>query len=72
MLSDPSVNDLMAKVGNRYEVALAVATRARQIAKQRIIDDSDEISDTVDIAANELADGKIRVKQLVTIEEEKE
>lgn len=72
MLSNPSVGDLMDKVGNRYEVALAVATRARQIAKKRIADESDDISDTVDIASKEIAEGKIRIKQIDTKEEEKE
>ena len=36
MLAKPSANDVMPKVGTRYEVAVAVAKRARQIAERRI------------------------------------
>ena len=33
MLAKPSVNEVMPKVGTRYELAIAVAKRARQIAE---------------------------------------
>lgn len=58
MLSKPSVGDLEGKFGNRYEVSLAVAKRARQIAKKRLEEGSENISDTVDVASKEFEEGK--------------
>ena len=68
MLSKPSVGDLEEKIGNRYEVSLAVAKRARQIAKRRLEEGSEDISDTVDSATKEIESGKTEV----TINKEEE
>jgi dTDP-4-amino-4,6-dideoxygalactose transaminase len=36
MLSNPNVSEIMPKVGNRYESALAIAKRARNIEARRV------------------------------------
>ena len=58
MLAKPSVNDIMGKIGTRYEVALAVAKRARQISNKRIEEGDPDISDPVDVASKEIDSGK--------------
>lgn len=63
MLSNPNVNQIMPKVGNRYESALALAKRARKIAQNRIEEGSTDIRDTVDVAGEEIVDGKVYVKK---------
>lgn len=61
MLSKPSVNEMMKKIGNRYEVALTVAKRARQISARRLEEGDLDISDPVDVASNEINEGDINV-----------
>ncbi|MBR6613917.1 MAG: DNA-directed RNA polymerase subunit omega [Clostridia bacterium] len=61
MLAKPSVNDVMPKVGTRYEVALAVAKRARQISNKRVEEGDPDISDPVDVATKEIDAGKVTV-----------
>ncbi len=63
MLSKPNVSEIMPKVGNRYETALAIAKRARTIEKRRVIEGSDDIRDAVDIASEEIAEEKVYVKK---------
>lgn len=62
MLSDPNVKKIVPKVGNRYEAALAIAKRARDIETRRLIEEDPDIKDAVDIAANEIVEGKVVVK----------
>ena len=62
MLSDPNVKKICPKVGNRYEAALAISKRARDIAQKRYEENDPEIKDPVDIASEEIADGKAFVK----------
>lgn len=61
MLSDPNVNKIMPKVGNRYESALAIAKRARNIEARRLAEHSTDIKNTVDVAAQEIVAGKVLV-----------
>lgn len=63
MLSDPNVSKIAPKVGNRYEAALAVAKRAREIEKERLEQENPDIKDAVDIAAEEIASEKVYVKK---------
>lgn len=63
MLSNPNVSQIMPKVGNRYESALAIAKRARNIENRRIIEGDQDITDAVDVAAKEIAEGKVKVKK---------
>lgn len=63
MLSNPNVSEVMPKVGNRYESALAIAKRARDIEKRRVIEGSNDIRDAVDIAAEEIAEENVYVSK---------
>ena len=62
MLSDPNVKKIMPKAGNRYQSALVIAKRARNIENRRVIEGDSCIKDAVDIAAQEIVDGKVLVK----------
>lgn len=62
MLSDPNVKKILPKVGNRYEAALAIAKRARDIENRRVIEGDPEIKDAVDIAAEEIVNENVYVK----------
>lgn len=66
MLAKPSVDEVMPKVGTRYELAIAVAKRARQIAERRIEEGDPDITDAVDIATREIAEDKVRVEKEAT------
>lgn len=63
MLSNPNVSQIIPKAGNRYESALAIAKRARNIENRRIVEGDKDITDSVDIAAKEIAEGKVKVKK---------
>ena len=63
MLSNPNINEIMPKVGNRYESAIALAKRARKIAKNRLVEGSDDIRDAVDVAGEEIENEKVYVKK---------
>ena len=63
MLAKPSVDEVMPKVGTRYEIAIAVAKRARQIAERRIEEGDPDITDAVDIATREIAEDKVKVEK---------
>lgn len=63
MLSDPNVKKIMPKAGNRYEAALAIAKRARDIAQKRYEEGSTDIKDPVDVASCEIAEEKVFVKK---------
>ena len=75
MLSDPNVKKIMPKAGNRYEAALALSKRAREIEERRFEKGQRDIHDAVDLAAIEIIEGKTRVKingKYVVNEEETE
>ena len=57
MIVKPSVSELLTKANNRYELVIATARRARQIAEDKENKDEKEES-PVTIAANEIAEGK--------------
>jgi len=63
MLSKPNINELIKKAGNRYEVALAIAKRARTISQRRLERGDANIKDTVDLAATEIYEEKALVKK---------
>ena len=67
MLAKPSVNEVMPKVGTRYELAIAVAKRARQIAERRIEEGDPDITDAVDVATREIAEDKVKVEKEATV-----
>ena len=63
MLANPGVKETVGKVGTRYETAIAVAKRARQIAERRIEEGDPDITDPVDVASHEIAEDKIKVEK---------
>lgn len=61
MIVKPTVGELLTKAQNRYELVIATARRARQIAqgdepKTNVKEDS-----PVTLAANEIAEGKVTI-----------
>ena len=63
MMVKPTVKELLTKVDNRFGLVVATAKRARQIASgDEVLINTDEES-PVTIAANEIAEGKVTVKE---------
>lgn len=59
----PTVKELLTKVDNRFGLVIATAKRARQISDgDDILVDTDEEA-PVTIAANEIAEGKVAIKE---------
>ena len=61
MLVKPNINELLEKIDNRYQLVLAIAKRARQLA------DGDESltkikeESRVSVAAHEISEGKVYI-----------
>ncbi len=62
MLSKPNVKEIMPKAGNRYQAALALSKRARNIEERRVSEGDKDIHDAVDLAAEEIVEEKAYVK----------
>lgn len=63
MMVKPTVKELLTKVDNRFALVIVTAKRARQIAEgENILIDTDEEA-PVTIAANEISEGKVTVKE---------
>lgn len=63
MMVKPTVKELLTKVDNRFGLVVATAKRARQIASgDEVLINTDEEA-PVTIAANEIAAGKVTVKE---------
>lgn len=61
MMVKPTVHELLTKVSNRYELVVATAKRARQLADgQEALTNKKEAS-VVTLAATEIAEGKVNV-----------
>ena len=61
MIVKPSVQELLTKSKNRYELVIAASKRARQIANgDETLTDVNERS-VVTLAANEIAEGKVKI-----------
>ncbi len=62
MIVKPSVSELLTKANNRYELVIATARRARQIATgAKPLTEVKEES-AVTLAANEIAEGKVVIE----------
>ncbi len=73
MLAEPTIDKILEKSGkSRYETALLIAKRAREISAKRLETDSDEILDPVEVATYELMNGDIEFVDKDKLEEEKE
>ena len=61
MIQKPTVKELLERADNRYALVIATSKRARQIAKgDEAKVDIDEKS-PVTLAANEIAEGKVKI-----------
>ena len=68
MIVKPTVAELLTKAKNRYELVIATARRARQIASGDEPLTNVKEESAVTLAANEIAEGKIQIIE----EEERE
>ncbi len=61
MMVKPSVSELLKKADNRYELVIATARRARQIAQGDKAKTDVKEESPVTKAANEIAEGKVEI-----------
>lgn len=72
MLAEPTIDKILEKSGkSRYQTALLIAKRAREIAAKRLETDSDDIVDPVEVATYELVNGDIEFLDKDKLDEEK-
>lgn len=62
MMVKPSVSELLTKANNRYELVIATARRARQIAAGAEPKTDVKEESPVTLAANEIAEGKVKIE----------
>lgn len=62
MMVKPTVNELLEKVNNRYELVVATSKRARQLAKGDSALTSKKEASVVTLAADEIAEGKVYIE----------
>lgn len=62
MIVKPSVSELLTKADNRYELVIATARRARQIAEGAKVKTDVKAESPVTLAANEIAEGKVTIE----------
>ena len=68
MIIKPTVTDLLKIVNNRFELVTITSKRARQIAAGALPLTKVEARSPVTIAANEIAEGKVRACQYYYLE----
>ena len=61
MIVKPTVAELLTKAQNRYELVIATARRARQIAEGAEALTKVKEEAPVTLAANEIAEGKVKI-----------
>ena len=61
MMVKPTVAELLTKANNRYELVIATARRARQIASGAEPLTNVKEDSSVTLAANEIAEGKVTI-----------
>ncbi len=61
MMVKPSVTELLTKADNRFQLVVATAKRARQIAKENENSSNKEEQSPVTQAAIEIAEGKVKI-----------
>ncbi len=61
MMVKPTVAELLTKADNRYELVIATARRARQIASGDKPKTEVKETSPVTLAANEIAEGKVAI-----------
>ena len=68
----PTVAELLKKADNRYELVIATARRARQIAAGDEVRTEIKETSPVTLAANEIAEGKVKIVEERKTEEVRE
>ena len=74
MIVKPTVSELLKLARNRYELVIATSKRARQISSGAEIKTDVDKESTITLAANEIAEGKVKIiepEEIVKEEEEK-
>jgi len=61
MMVKPTVQELLTKAKNRYELVIATSKRARQISGGAEVKTKVKEESAVTLAANEIAEGKIEI-----------
>ena len=61
MMVKPTVQELLTKAQNRYELVIATSKRARQISSGAEVKTKVKEESAVTLAANEIAEGKIDI-----------
>lgn len=61
MMVKPTVQELLTKAKNRYELVIATSKRARQISSGAEVKTKVDEESAVTLAANEIAEGKIDI-----------
>ena len=72
MMVKPTVAELLKKADNRYELVIATARRARQIAAGDEVRTEVKETSPVTLAANEIAEGKVKIVEERKTEEVRE
>lgn len=61
MIVKPTVQELLTKAKNRYELVIATSKRARQISNGAEVKTKVKEESAVTLAANEIAEGKVTI-----------
>ena len=61
MMVKPTLQELLTKAKNRYELVIATSKRARQISSGAEVKTKVKEESAVTLAANEIAEGKIDI-----------
>ena len=61
MMVKPTVQELLTKIGSRYELVVATSKRARQLASGKEALTTKKEDSPVTLAADEIAEGKIYI-----------
>ena len=70
MMVKPTVQELLTKAKNRYELVIATSKRARQIASGAEVKSNVKEESAVTLAANEIAEGKVDIIEPEEMREE--
>ena len=70
MMVKPTVQELLTKAKNRYELVIATSKRARQISNGAEVKTKVKEESAVTLAANEIAEGKINIIDPSNVKEE--
>ena len=70
MMVKPTVQELLTKAKNRYELVIATSKRARQISSGAEVKTKVKEESAVTLAANEIAEGKIDIIDPLEAKEE--